>query len=118
VTKSAILDKIEANLAGPPKNEADVVYLLVETRKYLDHIDPEHNKGYEVLRTYCHWSVHVLLDQSGAKTLLRSLDDAFTTKGSDAERGEAVKAAFERFSLVQFRQELRNFLESLRSSGL
>jgi hypothetical protein len=109
--ESAILTKLGLKLAGPPRNEADVVYILVEIRKYLDHTDPEGNQ-YSVLRTYCDWPVHIILDRRGAKNLLRSLDDAFALSRTDAGRDSGVKAVFDRFSLSQFREELRLFLRS------
>ena len=111
MTRSAILDKLETKLAGPPRGEADVVYLLVEIRKYLDHVNPSGGM-YAVLRTYCDWPVHILLDRSGAKSLLRSLDDALAAKSTEIERRKAIRAAFERFSLIQFQQELRQFLQA------
>jgi hypothetical protein len=109
--QSAILAKLQEKLAGPPEDEANVVYVLVEIRKYLDHIDPNGSK-YAVLRTYCDWPVHIRLHRSGAKSLLRSLDDAFAAKHTQAERNEAMKTAFEQFSLTQFKNELRLFLQS------
>jgi hypothetical protein len=111
MTEPAILKKLAAKLANPPDDEADVLYLMVEIRKYLDHIDPDHHE-FVVLRTYCDWSVHLLLRGTGAKDFLRAVDEAFASKTvSNSEREAAMKAAFERFSLEQFRQDLRNFLK-------
>lgn len=111
MTQSAILDKLKAKLTRPPQNEADVVYVLAEIRKYLDHIEPKGGK-YVVLRTYCDWAVHTLLDRSGAKSFLRSLNEAYAKKGTALERKKAMRDAFERFSLTHFQKELRQFLEA------
>jgi hypothetical protein len=110
--ENAILGKLGLKLAESPQNEADVVYILVEIRKYLDHTDPKGGQ-YAVLRTYCDWPVHILLSQNGAEILLRSLDDAFAAP--ETERGRAIRAAFDKFSLTEFLNELRRFL---RSKGL
>lgn len=107
--ESAILFKLKLKLGEAPKNQADVVYILVEIRKYLDHIDPKGGE-YPVLRTYCDWPVHIILDRKGAKNLLRALDDAFAAP--EVERNRALRAAFDKFSLTEFRNEMRGFLRS------
>jgi hypothetical protein len=38
--QSAILAKLATKLTGPPGGKADVVYILVEIRKCLDHVNP------------------------------------------------------------------------------
>jgi hypothetical protein len=108
--ESAILAKLRLKLAAPPRDEADIVYMLVEIRKYLDHTNPQWTT-YPVLRTYCDWSAHIRLSQSGAEILLRSLDDAFMAP--EAEQGRALKTAFDTFSLTEFQRELRLFLKSV-----
>ncbi|MGO9591520.1 MAG: hypothetical protein ACLP3K_15940 [Candidatus Acidiferrales bacterium] len=113
MSENTILAKLQHKLGGPPEDEADVVYVLVEIRKYLDHVDPDPTaRQYAVLRTYCDWAVHICLKGSGAEQLLRTLDDALATKGTEEERDLAMKTAFELFSLTQFRNELRIFLGS------
>lgn len=107
--ENAILAKLGPKLAEPPRNEADVVYILVEIRKYLDHTDPKGDQ-YPVLRTYCDWTVHITLDRKGAKNLLQALDDALAAR--EAKRDEALRAAFDKFSLTEFLNELRRFLGS------
>jgi hypothetical protein len=109
--QGAILAKLRLKLASSPRDEADVVYILVEIRKYLDHTDP---KGalYALLRTYCDWPVHVVLNRKGAKDLLRSLGDDFADSLTDAGRARGTLAVFKRFSLDEFEKELRRFLQS------
>jgi len=106
--QDSILAKLRPKLAGPPEDEADVVYVLVEIRKYLDHSDPDGDK-FAVLRTYCDWPVHVLLDRGGAKRLIRSLNDAFAAP--QAERSKALWEISNKFSLAEFQNELRLFLQ-------
>jgi hypothetical protein len=107
-----ILNKLSGKLASPLKDEADVVYVLVEVRKYLDRVDPKAN-SYPVLRTYCNWAVHTQLER-GARSFLQALNKAFA--GSSREtRKNAVDAAISQFSMTEFRAELLRFL---RSNGL
>lgn len=57
-----ILEKLNSFLRkhSPPKEECDVVYLLVEIRKILDH---ENSEKYPILRFYSDWAVHTRKDK-------------------------------------------------------
>jgi hypothetical protein len=109
--QSAILAKLKSKLSVPPPDEADVVYILVEIRKYLDHTDPKRT-SYAVLGTYCDWPVHIILSRKGARDILRALGDAYADSLTDEGRDKAMLAIFKRFSLYEFEKELRRFLQS------
>ena len=104
----AILDKIASAIGGPLKREADVVYVLVETRKFLDFSG---NQGYAKLRFYCDWAMHAKLDRRPAQGVVREADAFFqkTLRGTGCSPDE--NDAFERIlNLDEFREELRGFM--------
>jgi hypothetical protein len=109
--EDAILSKLKAKLGGPLENEAEVVYVMVEIRKYLDHTDPKAVE-FKVLRTYCDWVVHLFLDRGGAKDVLDALDNAIAAGESDEEVRKKLRKRHEQISLNQFRSELQKFLGS------
>jgi hypothetical protein len=109
--EDTILAKLREKVARPPENEADVVYVLVEIRKYLDHTDPDRN-NFKILRTYCDWVAHIFLDRGGVKSLLVELDAALAAGGNETEQKRAMKTRHDHFSLSKFQDELRRFLAS------
>ena len=65
-----IIEKIDSFLSGHSSltEECHVVYLMVESRKILDH---ENNGRYPLLRFYCDWAVHT--EKSRATHVIRKI---------------------------------------------
>jgi len=106
--ENEIIQKLRAVLAAPIETEAEVVYLLVEIRKFLDHV--RRTQKFPVLRMYCNWVVHISLDRHGTGSILESMDNALALK-STVEFGAALQRAFDIFSFDRLRNELRQFLQ-------
>lgn len=57
-----IYTKLQQNILlrdEPFKQEMEVVYFLVELRKFMDHNNLGRNDGYKIIRFYCDWAVHI-----------------------------------------------------------
>jgi len=106
--ENEIIQKLRAVLAAPIETEAEVVYFLVEIRKFLDHV--RKTQHFPVLRMYCNWVVHISLDRYGSGSILESMDSALALKSTE-EFGAALQAAFDIFSLDRLRNELKQFLQ-------
>lgn len=109
--RDAIIRKLESYLAIAPSSEADVVYVLVEIRKILEH--DEQAGIFSTLSFYCDWAVHVKLDRRGARQILQLLDDRLghfdpANPGSLDRDGKALDV----LSFGLLREHLHRFCES------
>jgi hypothetical protein len=69
--KSEILEKLRYELSVLPiDTEPRAMYLLVQIRKMMDHLNDETNP----LRFYCNWVVHVVLNQAAAREKMDTLN--------------------------------------------
>lgn len=108
--KSAILEKIERTLNGPLDQEALVVYLLVETRKYLELTNG--HQRLPKLWLFCNWALHSQLSGPPAQQIVADVD-GYLQKSIGKMMPESDIQAFERIlNLGDFRSELRAFLQS------
>lgn len=102
-----ILKKIQKMLAGPLDREADVVYLLAETRKYLD---VSQETGYSKLRLFCNWVVHSELEGRPAQRIVADVD-SFLQKAFAMEcTGSDMQALENILNLNDCRSQLKAFL--------
>jgi hypothetical protein len=71
MARNEVAEKIARHLTGELSvwNETDVVYLLVEVRKLLDHARNETQANSPHLRFYCDWVVHISKDRIDPITL-------------------------------------------------
>ena len=69
-----IYDKIQQQLLGTRlfKHEMEVVYFLVELRKFMDHNGVGRKDEYATIKFYCDWTVHTEKNQN-----LADLKDIF-----------------------------------------
>ncbi len=103
--RHAIIEKLDAELRKGIETEAQVVYVLVEIRKLIEH--SEHRPRYLPLQFYCDWALHTTLDRAPAREFLGEINDAIERK----ETNEQVAARIGRkFSMDVFREELIHFL--------
>lgn len=98
--RSEIIEKLGRELSNLPiDTEPRAMYLLVQTRKIMDHLNDEDNP----LRFYCNWVVHVVLKRPSAQRKLETLN-----KMSGAQVSKFINLA-----------ELRKYLEVfLKEHGL
>jgi hypothetical protein len=112
--KSAIILKLQRELAEPISTERQVVYILVEIRKLLE-TNAALKKKYDALWFHASWAVHAEMrgwDGIAAK-LLQYFDEAYPLLREKElhelprELGRAVEDAM---SLDHFRRHLQDFL--------
>ena len=108
--RSAIIEKINKEFSKKINTEAQVVYILVETRKVIKEHDSNVSR-YPILSFFCDWVVHVKMDRRGAKQMLGQVQNFYA--GLDAYLHIKKNTNF--FPFVMFivlRRELRIFLEN------
>ena len=94
--RSEILEKLNKELSDLPiDTEPRAMYLLVQIRKIMDHLEDGDNP----LRFYCNWVVHIVLKRSAAQEKLNTLD-----KMSDARISRFI-------TLAELRKYLASFLK-------
>jgi hypothetical protein len=115
MARPSIIEKLRLELQRPVETEMQVVYILVEIRKLLEH-DKEDKEGdlYPLLNFYGNWVVHTKLSKSSvADRIVRLADEIMyrTASGAiDATTFEDEAVHFITFGLL--RDQLRMFLES------
>lgn len=113
--KPAIVDKLNREFDANPASEAQVVYILVETRKLLEQ--QKTLKTFPAVKLCCDWAVHPKLTRSGAQDVLKLFDD-FEVEYVK-EKGAIAPADFKPLhgfvDLSNFRREL---IDSLAPHGV
>ncbi|MBI4459178.1 MAG: hypothetical protein HY648_03840 [Acidobacteria bacterium] len=89
MTRLEITHKLKQALSKPPKNERDVVYILVEIRKLLELTGNE--QKYFWLKFFADWACHTKMDRKTAKELLDRLDSEL-----DVIKGGTLKVGVKR----------------------
>jgi hypothetical protein len=108
--ENEIVLKLRGVLSAPIEREAEVVYLFVEIRKFLDRVNSK--RSFPILRMFCDWVVHITLERYGKGSILESLDNALAVAGPKEQTNKALKEATDIFSFEPLRNDLRNFLGS------
>ena len=108
--RSDIEAKLADVLTRPIEAECQVVYILVEVRKLLEHEGTKNTLN--ALTLCCDWSIHTKLDRNEARKVLKEVDDLF----GKYLGGKADKAEHDRLAailhLTPFREQLCQFLKS------
>ena len=103
-----IVEKLKIEFNNEITSERQVVYILVEIGKLLEHDDAK--QMYPTILFYRNWVVHTKLDQSAvADRLVRLFDDYVTSNNKTAS--ETLKGLV---SPQTLRAELRKFLKQHR----
>lgn len=100
-----IVEKLRLEFAGEITSERQVVYILVEIGKLLEHENAK--QAYPTITFYRDWAVHTKLDRSGvADSLVRLFDEYVTSNNITASDG--LKELVSPWTL---RRELRKYLK-------
>lgn len=97
-----ILNKIEKSISLGDYTEPQVLYILAEIRKLFEK---NNVRKYKALSFMANWVLHPKLDRSGAKDLLKALEDSIQADGF-------AKNAFGFLSFHAFKKELIEFLDA------
>lgn len=108
--RTQIVNKLDTFLANKIRleEESDILYLLAETRKILEHMD---TNDYPILKFYCHWALHTSKDRitKEMKEIISNLNDDIVyeiTKGWPPERRKVTSFMY----MEELKEELIKFL--------
>jgi len=73
LTRKAIELQLATYMNRPPKNAAEIVYVFVKIRKFLEHSNLR-NKLW-MLTFFCDWLLHTKLERNGARRILEMFDN-------------------------------------------
>jgi hypothetical protein len=110
MTQPAIVGKLRSELEEKIISERQVVYILVATRKLIDHQGQAAN--FKALKLYCNWVVHTQLDQSTAQQLIDELNIRHAGLHPGDQAQKSFMCFWDELSLDRFRPEFRSFLAS------
>jgi hypothetical protein len=112
MARHSIVEKLSALLGLPIESEVQVVYLLVELRKLLDHDSKK--QTYEVLNFYGNWVVHIHLSKSPfADKIVRMFDDLFSGTVNGAVEPDMLERVNNLVSHTLLQTEMKAYLETL-----
>jgi hypothetical protein len=110
--RNAIIDKLDQELKHfPIRRESQVVYLLAEIRKVIEHEREQDPNCYEVLELFCNWALHVAISRKSNADRIRVFLKVFDLK-EGMEMVDFLHSSFfnEMIQLEAFRKELETFL--------
>ncbi len=109
--QSDILTKISLLLDEGINTEPKALYLLAETRKYLEGCNQAERDNYSNLYFYCNWVLHIRLTRSPAVALLNRFESRFSGINDLNEIANIFKQEDKDFYyFVDLKNELRGFL--------
>lgn len=110
MTRNAIAEELWPLLNDEPKSKRDVVHVLIQIRKMLEH-DGNPPK-FAVLKFFCDWVAHPKLAGTGARELLRIIDEQLPTFYGKPEDWDPKGVVSEILSFDLLRRELLAFLRA------
>jgi hypothetical protein len=117
--KEDICSKLRRELDEPISSERQVVYILVELRKLIELNGDD--ERFRALNFFCDWAVHAVLDQEGAKRIVRRFNNLqmrdYEAKWCGKERIVDIEFDTEMddtIHLCKFRTELATCLQEAR----
>jgi hypothetical protein len=111
--RHTIVEKLDVELKQfPIRRESQVVYLLAEIRKVIDHEKSPGSEPYEVLELFCNWALHTTISRKSNADRIRIFLKAFDMK-TGMDIAQYLRSAFfnEIIQLETFHRELRSFLQ-------
>lgn len=104
-----ILDKLRNQILQDISNECQVLYILAEIRKYLDSNNTSNSK-YSNLYFYCNWVLHIKMDRTPAKVILKRFE-TYIDKNKDLKEISKIfiKKEADFYLLTSLRRELKDF---------
>src|SRR5258707_15600852 len=111
MTRDAIADELFPLLNDQPQRKGDVVHVLVQIRKMLEHDGKPEN--YWAVKFFCDWIAHPQLAGTGARKVLKILDERLPTFDfRKPDRVDPDGMVFNIFSFGLLRQHLLEFFRA------
>jgi hypothetical protein len=110
MAQDSIIQKLRDELILPLRRESQVVYLMAEIRKYLDHQNTDEQLDWRVLSFFCNWALHIKIDRRHQADNIRAFLAAFDLKMGFSLK-EYLQGDFynEIMHLRVLREELKRF---------
>ena len=111
--RHSIVDKLDQELRTfPIRRESQVVYLLAEIRKVIDHERETDPECYEILELFCNWALHISISRKSNADRIRLFLKSFDMRDG-MEVVEHLNSAFynQIMHTEAFRRELEKFLD-------
>lgn len=110
MARPQILEKIAREMQQLPlRSERQVVYLLVEIRKFVDQCNDQERATFPNLKFFCNWVLHSKLDQKSSQKKIIELSSVFDMYDIHSQRFVLSKFHNEMIMLLPLRESLRNF---------
>jgi hypothetical protein len=120
MTQPKIIEKLDTLLRKGITVEAEALYLMVEVRKLLEHLDVK--EQYKYLTFHCDWALHSKLKGTMAQEILRQFDAANIHLKEGAALHDLpldLKNEIDRISKMKyFEDELEKFLKANGLPGI
>jgi len=114
--KNDILDKLKDHCSCELNSECQIVYLLVEIRKFLDYNKNGmlYKKQCPFLRICCSWAVHIKIDDTKPfKEMFEQIDKKIQEYYDENKDEETLKKQISNIILLKkFKDQLSDFLEN------
>src|ERR1700681_3715703 len=68
----AILDKLQNELTRPLLRESQVLYIMAEIRKYLEHEKGNDIEEFPELEFFCNWALHIKINRGSNAPHIRA----------------------------------------------
>lgn len=108
--RTAITQKLEVELQEDITTERQVVYILTEIRKLLEHLG--NPSEFYALDFYCSFALHVKMTRSGARRILERFDKAYPILVKDEQLPAMLMAEIDRtIALRTFERQLEGLLK-------
>ena len=109
MTRPSILEKLDQELRLEITTESQVVYILAEIRKAIEHANEV--TEYFALDFYCSFALHTVMNRAGAHRIMQRMDAAhpFLVRGETLPR-DLGREIHETTILAKFRAEMKKFI--------
>ena len=115
MTKDAIEGKLRRQfLSKSTLTEARVVYILIQTRKLVDHLEAK--LKFPTLWFCCSWVAHIEMERGMAKTILKYFDEAHPFNVKNQPVPDDVQRNIE--EIIKFDNLRQEFLDFLAGIGI
>lgn len=110
MTRDAIADELFPRLNEEPQDKASVVHTFIQIRKMLEH--DKKPSDFWVLNFFCDWVAHPKLAGTGARKVLKMLDERLPSFQKKPEEWDPDGMVHNVLSLHLLRQNLLEFLKA------
>jgi hypothetical protein len=118
MAREKLIDNIDGELRLDVATPRQVVYILVEVRKFLEQ--QKLQRHFPALTFFCNWAVHSKGVGLGAERILKRFDKVHGLVGPDGDVSrlspQLQQAIGQTVNLSKFKDDLRNFLTSINLS--